>query len=440
MRDSILGILESIGLADNILVVRIVFFLCIVLITVGFYFAAKMIVDRGFRRLLQKAKGSFLPILGQSNALHYAYLMTVVLVFNALGEVLFHPGEDLRRLIGVVSNVLTLIFFSLSLASFIDVLGRMAKRNRKLDALPIQGFQQTLKLVLAVITVILIISVLMGQSPGIVISGFGAMTAVLMLVFQNPIMGFVAGIQLSANNMLKVGDWLEMPKFGADGDVIEIGLTTVKVQNFDKTVTTIPTSALITDSFKNWSGMQASGGRRIKRSVFIDINSIRFISEEDLQEMSGSRRLTAYLVSKNKEIAEHNQRVSTAGMARFLDQRNMTNIGTFRAYIVAYLKQHPRIHQNMTIMVRQMAATAEGVPLEIYCFTNTTVWAEYEGIQSDIFDHIFAVAHIFGLRVFQAPSGYDWRQAAEVALKQSQADEAKAQQSLAESCQSAPKP
>ncbi|MDO5667093.1 MAG: mechanosensitive ion channel [Alcaligenaceae bacterium] len=430
MRDSILGILESIGVADNPLVVKIVFFLCIVLLTAVFYFAAKMIIDRGFRRLLQKGKGSFLPIFGQSKTLHYAYLMTVILVFSSLSDLLFEPGDDLLRLIGVVSNVLTLIFFSLSLASFIDVLGRMAKRNRKLDALPIQGFQQTLKLVIAVITVILIISVLMGQSPGIVISGFGAMTAVLMLVFQNPIMGFVAGIQLSANNMLKVGDWLEMSKFGADGDVIEIGLTTVKVQNFDKTVTTIPTSALITDSFKNWSGMREAGGRRIKRQVFIDINSIRFISEEELHEMSGSRRLTAYLVSKTQEITEHNKEVTTEGLARFLDQRNMTNIGTFRAYIVAYLKQHPRVHKNMNIMVRQMQTTAEGVPLEVYCFTNTTVWAEYEGIQSDIFDHIFAVAHIFGLRIFQAPSGYDWRYAAETAFKQSQLEERTGQTSF----------
>lgn len=430
MRDSILGVLESIGVADNALVVKIVFLCCILIITVIYYFLAKMVVDRGFRRFLQKTKGSFLPILGQSKTLRYGYLITVVLVFSSLGDMLFEPGEELSRLFDVVSNVLVLILFFLALSSLIDVLGRMALRNRKLDALPIRGFQQTLKLVLTVITVILIISVLMGQSPGIVISGFGAMTAVLMLVFQNPIMGFVAGVQLSANNMLKVGDWLEMPKFGADGDVIEIGLTTVKVQNFDKTVTTIPTSALISDSFKNWSGMVDAGGRRIKRQVFIDINSIRFITEDELQEMSGSRRLTKYLVSKHKEISAYNKRVAAQGLARFLDQRNMTNIGTFRAYIVEYLKQHPRIHKDMNIMVRQMEATAEGVPLEVYCFSDTTVWAEYENIQSDIFDHIFAVAHVFGLRVFQAPSGYDWRYAAEVIFKQNAAKEVAHQQSF----------
>ncbi|WP_432786262.1 Miniconductance mechanosensitive channel YbdG [Oligella sp. MSHR50489EDL] len=418
MRNSILGVLESVGLADNALVVKIVFLLCVLTITITYYFAAKTLVDRIFRRFLQKTKGSFFPILGQSKTLHYLYVTTVIMVFRAVSELLFEPGDDLRRLIEIIARVLLLIFAALSIASFIDVLGRLARRNHKLDALPIQGFQQTFKLVITVITIVLIVSVLLGQSPGIVISGFGAMTAVLMLVFQSPIMGFVAGIQLSANNMLKVGDWLEMPKYNADGDVVEIGLTTVKVQNFDKTVTTIPTSALISDSFKNWRGMQESGGRRIKRQVCIDINTIRFINEEELHKMSGSRRLTQYLVAKSKEISEHNKEVSTEGLARFLDQRHLTNIGTFRAYIMAYLKQHPRIHKNMTIMVRQMAATAEGVPLEVYCFTNTTVWGEYEDIQSDIFDHIFAVAHIFGLRIFQAPSGYDWRYVAESTIKQ----------------------
>ena len=422
MREGILGILESVGVADNPLVVKIVFVLWILLLTTVYYFVIKTVVDRGFRRFLQKTKGSFFPILGQSKTLQYVYIMTVVIFFRELSEHLFDVGDGLRSLIEVVSSILILIFFALAMSSFIDVLGRLAQRNKKLAALPLQGFQQSLKLVLMVIIIILIISVLMGQSPGIVISGFGAMTAVLMLVFQAPIMGFAAGIQLSANNMLKVGDWLEMPKYNANGDVIEIGITTVKVQNFDKTVTTIPTSALISDSFINWGGMIDAGGRRIKRQIFIDINSIRFISEEEIREVSGSCRLTEYLVNKTKEISEHNKNIQTAGLASFLDQRRMTNIGTFRAYILAYLKQHPRINKNMSLMVRQMEATSQGVPLEIYCFTDTTVWAEYEGIQSDIFDHVFAVAHVFDLRVFQAPSGYDWRYVAETMFKQGSAD------------------
>ena len=417
MREGILGILESVGVADNPLIVKTIFILWIALLTTAYYFVIKTVVDRGFRRLLQKAKGNFFPILGQSKTLQYAYIMTVVIFFRELSVLLFDVGDELRRLIVIISHILVLVLFALAVSSFIDVLGRLAQRNKKLAVLPLQGFQQSLKLVLIVIVIVLIISTLLGQSPGIVISGFGAMTAVLMLVFQAPIMGLVAGIQLSTNNMLKVGDWLEMPKYDANGDVIEIGLTTVKVQNFDKTVTTLPTSALISESFKNWGGMIEAGGRRIKRQVFIDINSIRFISEEEIQEVSGSRRLTDYLLSKNKEISEHNKNIQVAGLASFLDQRRMTNIGTFRAYILAYLKQHPRINKNLSLMVRQMEATPHGVPLEVYCFTDTTVWAEYEGIQSDIFDHIFAIAHIFDLRVFQAPSGHDWRSFAEATFQ-----------------------
>lgn len=423
MREGILGILESVGVADNPLIVKTIFILWIALLTTAYYFVIKTVVDRGFRRLLQKAKGTFFPILGQSKTLQYAYIMTVVIFFRELSVLLFDVGDELRRLIVIISHILVLVLFGFAVSSFIDVLGRLAQRNKKLAVLPLQGFQQSLKLVLIVIVIVLIISTLLGQSPGIVISGFGAMTAVLMLVFQAPIMGFVAGIQLSTNNMLKVGDWLEMPKYDANGDVIEIGLTTVKVQNFDKTVTTLPTSALISESFKNWGGMIEAGGRRIKRQVFIDINSIRFISEEEIQEVSGSRRLTDYLLSKNKEISEHNKNIQVAGLASFLDQRRMTNIGTFRAYILAYLKQHPRINKNLSLMVRQMEATPHGVPLEVYCFTDTTVWAEYEGIQSDIFDHIFAIAHIFDLRVFQAPSGHDWRSFAEATFQRTRDEE-----------------
>ena len=418
MREGVLGLLESFGLASHPLVVKIIIILWILLLTTVYYFFIKAVVDRGFRRLLQKFKGSFFPILGQSKTLYYFYLMTVVIVFRELVEFLLEVDDKLQSLSATVTSIFILIFFALSFSSFIDVLGRLAQRNKKLSELPIQGFQQSLKLLLSVIFIILIISILLGQSPGIVISGFGAMTAVLMLVFQTPIMGFVAGIQLSANRMLKVGDWLEMPKYHANGDVIEIGITTVKVQNFDKTLTTIPTSALISDAFINWGGMISSGGRRIKRQVFIDINSIRFITEEEVREVSGSHRLSDYLIKKNKEISEHNRELQVEGAASFLDQRRMTNIGTFRAYIVAYLKQHPGVNNNMSLMVRQMEATPQGVPLEIYCFANTTVWVEYEGIQSDIFDHIFAIAHIFKLRIFQAPSGYDWRSAAESTFKQ----------------------
>ena len=250
-------------------------------------------------------------------------------------------------------------------------------------------------------------SLLIGQSPAILISGLGAMAAVLMLVFKDPILGLVAGIQLSANDMLKLGDWLEMPKYGADGAVIDIGLTTVKVRNWDNTITTIPTWSLVSDSFKNWSGMSASGGRRIKRSISIDATSIHFLDEDERQRLHKAHLLKPYLTTRHQEIDEWNQQLDAPESV--LNHRRMTNIGTFRAYLNEYLRHHPRIRKDMTLMVRQLAPDDHGLPIEIYAFTNTVVWLEYESIQADIFDHIFAVIEEFGLRIHQSPTGNDIR-------------------------------
>lgn len=246
------------------------------------------------------------------------------------------------------------------------------------------------------------------QIPLILLSGLGAMTAVLMLVFKDPIMGLVAGIQLSANNMISLGDWLEMPKYGADGAVIDISLTTVKVRNWDNTVTTIPTYSLISDSFKNWQAMTKSGGRRIKRSLSLDINSIHFLDKKQIDDLEKAHLLAPYIKNKESEINDFNATLGNESQVP-LNQRAMTNIGTFRAYVEAYLKNHPNVHKQMTIMVRQLAPTSDGLPIEIYAFTNTTVWVQYEAIQSDIFDHIFAILPQFGLRVHQSPTGNDVR-------------------------------
>ncbi len=251
-----------------------------------------------------------------------------------------------------------------------------AEISRRLSAAA-EGHIRGIKLVTAIIIGILIISLLIGQSPAILISGLGAMAAVLMLVFKDPILGLVAGIQLSANDMLKLGDWLEMPKYGADGAVIDIGLTTVKVRNWDNTITTIPTRSLVSDSFKNWSGMSASGGRRIKRSLNIDTTSIHFLDEQEQQRLIRAKLLKPYMDSRHEEISARNQQY--AGEQSILNERRMTNVGTFRAYLQEYLRHHPRIRRDMTLMVRQLAPDANGLPIEIYCFTNTVVWAEYEG-------------------------------------------------------------
>jgi miniconductance mechanosensitive channel len=238
------------------------------------------------------------------------------------------------------------------------------------------------------------------------LGGMGAMTAVLMLVFKDPILGFVAGIQLTSNRLLAVGDWIEMPKYGADGSVIEVALTTVKVQNWDMTITTIPTYALISDSFKNWQGMAESGGRRIKRAVYIDLQTIRFCTEEMLERFRKIQYIAAYICEKQTELDEYN-RQHGVDQVTLANGRRLTNIGTFRAYVIAYLRHHPMINQNMTFLVRQLAPTSRGLPLEIYVFSKEKRWVNYEAIQADIFDHILAVAPEFDLRVFQEPSGND---------------------------------
>jgi len=271
---------------------------------------------------------------------------------------------------------------------------------------PLKGFVQLLQIVVWIFGGVLIVAMVLDRSPLLLLSGFGAMTAILLLVFKDTILSLVASVQLTAQDMVRVGDWIEMPQFGADGDVVDVQLHTVKVQNWDKTITTIPTHRLITDSFKNWRGMSKAGARRIKRSIFIDVSSIRFQTQDEVDHFTRFALLKDYISNKEQELAGYN-----AGLAAEVDaevnRRRLTNAGTFRAYAYNYLKNHPRIHDGMTLIVRQLSPGPEGLPLEIYCFTNTTAWAEYEDIQSDIFDHLLAIVPEFGLRLFQKPAGSD---------------------------------
>jgi len=271
---------------------------------------------------------------------------------------------------------------------------------------PIKGYIQVVKIFLYIISAVVVVSILIGQNPLLILSSLGALSAIFMLIFKDSILGLVAGVQLSSNDMVRVGDWIEMPKYNADGDVIDITLNTVKVMNFDKTITTIPSYALISDSFKNWRSMQASGGRRIKRSINIDTSSIRLCTQEMIDEFMEIHYLTDYMKTRVSEIDEYNVK-SHINTNNKVNGRQLTNIGVFRVYIQQYLKNHPKIHKEMTLIVRQLASGDNGLPLEIYAFTNDTNWAVYESIQADIFDHIFAVAPAFGLRAFQNPTGYD---------------------------------
>ncbi|XID90315.1 mechanosensitive ion channel family protein [Paenibacillaceae bacterium WGS1546] len=274
---------------------------------------------------------------------------------------------------------------------------------------PIRGYIQVVKIFFFFIGGILLVSILIGESPIILLSGIGALSAVTMLVFKDSILGLVAGVQLSSNDMVRVGDWIEMPKYGADGDIIDISLNTVKVQNWDKTITTIPSYALISDSFKNWRGMQNSGGRRIKRSVFVDMSSIAICSSETIEQFKKIHYLADYIAQKEQEIEQYN-RDNKMDRSNKVNGRALTNIGIFRAYILRYLENHPKIHTDMTYMVRQLQPTETGLPLEIYAFVRDIRWVVYEEVQSDIFDHILAVAPEFGLRVFQNPTGHDLKE------------------------------
>ncbi|VAX37042.1 Small-conductance mechanosensitive channel [hydrothermal vent metagenome] len=273
---------------------------------------------------------------------------------------------------------------------------------------PIKGYLQVFKIGLYFLCIIFVIATLLNKSPWGLLSILGGLTAVLILVFRDTILGFVAGIQLMANNMVSRGDWIEMPDFGADGEVLEITINTVKVQNWDKTITTIPTYALISRSFKNWEGMSRCGGRRIKRVVCIDMNTIKFCTPQMISKFKRFDYLKKYIDSKEKDITQANQE-NGVDVSELVNGRRMTNVGTFRAYIVEYLKHHPKIHKNMTFLVRHLKPTENGLPIEIYVFSNDQVWANYEAIQADIFDHILAVLPEFELRVFQRPSGSDFQ-------------------------------
>jgi len=327
-------------------------------------------------------------------------------IISALSPILLDPFPVLLGIIEVSVNLYLVVIALWSIDALINALHDSYEESSLSAKLPLKGICQAIKLVVNATGVIFILSILLDKSPVYFFSGLGALTAVLLLVFKDVILGLVAGIQLTANNMVRKGDWVEMPKYGADGDVIDVSLTTVKVQNWDKTITTIPAYAMVSDAFKNWRGMSESGGRRIKRSITLDISSVRFLKRSEVEDLERIECLQSYLNSKKSEIGTKGMNLDELGeVSPLLNGRNLTNIGTFRAYCKEYLGAHPKIHhEGMTFLVRQLPSNEKGVPIEIYVFVNDTRWVEYEGIQSDIFDHLLASLPIFGLRAFQLPS------------------------------------
>jgi miniconductance mechanosensitive channel len=291
-------------------------------------------------------------------------------------------------------------------AAGLDGINRIYTTLPRARQRPIKGFLQVANVVAHALGLIFVIAILMDRSPVLFLSGLGAMTAVLLLVFRDTLLSLVAGMQLTLNDLLRVGDWIELPQFGADGDVVDIALNSVTVQNWDRTFTVIPTHKFLEHSFKNWRGMQASGGRRIKRALHVDQSSVRFLDDAEVDAFERWALLRDYIGRKKAELAEFNAAQPRDGVPH---ARRLTNLGTFRAYVVEYLKAHPQIRQDMTFLVRHLAPGPEGLPIEVYVFAGDTRWAVYEGIQADVFDHLLAIVPAFGLRVFQNPAGADIR-------------------------------
>lgn len=310
--------------------------------------------------------------------------------------------EIMQRL----SSTYVLIVLLFVVGSLLDAIDDIYRTKPISKVRPIKGFLQVIKIAAYVIIGIVMIATLLDKSPMVLLGSIGAAAAVFSFVFKDSILGFIAGIQLTSNDMLRIGDWIEMSKYGADGDVIEITLNTVMVQNFDKTIVTIPAYSLISDSFKNWRGMKEFGGRRIKRAIYIDVNSVKFCTDEMIEKFKKVQYLKEYITEKEKELREYNLN-NNIDTSQKINGRRMTNIGTFRAYMLNYLKNNPGVNNEKILMVRQLAPGENGIPIEIYAFTKDTAWVNYEGVQSDIFDHILAVAGEFELRIFQVPSGFD---------------------------------
>ncbi len=369
---------------------------------------AKRYLLSGLQYLISRTKTTWDDTFLRRNVFNrLAHLAPAAVVYLLIPPAL----GDLTALVSTIKSavlIYMIIVIMLAIDAFLNSIEEIYRNFEVSRKIPIKGFVQVLKIILYFLGGIFVISIVLNKTPVYFLSGLGALTAVLMFIFKDAILGFVAGIQLIANKMLARGDWIEMPKYGADGDVIEITLTTVKVQNWDKTVTTIPTYALISESFKNWRGMENSGGRRIKRAINIDLNSIKFCDEEMLARFAKVQHISEYIAQKKEKLLRYNEaaRVDSASLA---NGRRMTNIGVFRAYVVAYLKGHPMINQEMTFLVRQLKPTENGLPIEIYVFCKDKRWAFYEGIQADIFDHILAVVPLFDLRVFQRPTGLDFQ-------------------------------
>ena len=373
-----------------------------ILSLVAFWITEKIIIKL-LTKMLQKTSTQMDDILIKHNVFkRLTYVVPALIFYNFA-----YAAPQFTNMIQRASLVLMAISGLMVINSFLNALNDIYKKTKYHERLDINSYLQITKLIINILGSVVIVGIIINKDTTLLLSGLGAMTAVVMLIFKDTILSLVASVQISSNDLFKVGDWVEAPQFGADGDVVDIGLHTVKIQNWDKTISVIPTHKLIDSTFKNWRGMSESGGRRIKRSLFIDINSISLCSPETLEKYKKFELISEYIDRKQKEVSEHNQ-ANNIDTSELINGRRLTNIGTFRAYIEAYLKNNSLIHKEMTFLVRQLDPTEKGLPMQIYVFSNDIDWVRYEGIQSSIFDHLLAVVPEFGLRIFQNPTGKDF--------------------------------
>lgn len=408
VREHVISLLEATGVADWVVrPLSVVLLLGALFLTGWLTFAiARPLVLRWMRTLTHKTRIKWDDELFGHGFFRWMSHLVPALLIHEIGPGLFRDAPTVAAMLTAVMRLYILVASYMAVDSLLNAGRILFRRSTYGRNFPIGSFVQLVKLLAFVITFILGVSILIGRSPAVLLSGIGIFASVLMLVFKDAILGFVAGIQLASNRMVAPGDWIEMPSQGADGDVVEVGLTTVKLRNFDNTITTIPSYAMITGSFKNWRGMSESSGRRIKRSLHIDLGSVKLCDEEMLSRFEKIEFIGDHLRKKRDEVAGWNRTHGVDGSVE-VNGRRLTNIGTFRAYVLAYLRQHPEINQDLTVLVRQRQPTDNGLPIEIYCFTRNKAWLAYEDIQSDIFDHLIAVVAEFELRIFQDPGGAD---------------------------------
>ena len=374
-------------------------------------FIARRIILRVVQSLVTKSKTEVDDVFFENRVFRGMAHVLPALVFLLGAPIVLRDFPMALSYVTKFSYVFMVIAIVLVFNAFLNSIHVLLRRNPLFADKPIQSYIQVAKLLAYLIAGILVISTLIGKSPLVVLSAFGAVAAVLIFVFKDTILGLVASVQISVNDLVRVGDWVSMEKYGADGDVVDISLNTIKVQNWDKTISTIPTYMFTADSFKNWRGMEESGGRRIKRAINVKISSVRFCSEEMIDRFKNFDLISDYLDERRQEILDHNKSVN-AGSEYPINGRHLTNLGVFREYASRYIAAHPATHQGMTKMVRQLAPTAQGVPIELYFFTSTTEWLKHEGIQADVFDHLLASINLFDLEVFEDPTGADFQKMA----------------------------